>query len=1079
MTLVPVLVEMSFQEKCEILDSLVLVTNHQIADLRISKAHLSKESISNLVETLYKTNQLKTSNQILEILSIALAYQSVHESNLAQHLVEKLGESREKTRELALECLVLMYLQSLFNEELIINAMQSKNYKQREMAILFVVESYKRSKISLKQFIPYIVSNLEHSNESIRLSNEKQIMHNDVVKILKKQGIRPGISDPLLNEFNAIISKQDNVNLIKIFIEEQDLDLGEQKTWPESTSPSNSPVSKAIQPLFLDFHHAEIRLKQMIAIFQGKETEKNWQARQNELLALSAMIHGKSEISSLMKLLGAIFIPSITSLRTAMALTCAATISELVYVYKADADGISDEILPTLMKLLGNPKQLVLKKIMGTCKLVFAHTSLTSAKIHLLTSCSADKSSQIRRCVSEIIQLLFEKKKIKEFNHLESVIMKLLEDSDGQCRSMARSSFLYLQELFPAPSNILYDKLSNATQKAINSHKKSKVELPDLDLEPLNCLSVKYTPTSGKIIDLRIPSSNKANYGEIPPSAEKVNDMLSPLSQQKSSLSRNPVKAELHEGAEASDETILKLLQKEDVHGLDLLIEKCGKAVSLDAFKLYHKLQSQLKATFLNPPSGWTDKLFSSETIAIFISSQMLEWKHILVPLIRRMDQLCDFDKIVYTYQCSKNEEEIMEDLVNIIGGKQPQKVTKYILDWIIALLTSSDLEDYLQENCRKLCNKFIPMMNRQLVEPLANCDNDCFKNVLQTFEPEIFEYYQDLVSEITNISSELELEHCPINESDDTGTSHLVMEDTLSNFDTDMNNIEQIQPAPDEQSSDHLDIHERMETQDKEDLPSDQYLDNLQKEAEALITEEDTMEIETDYNLETAEIRDGPSGLVGVDSTESDRKHLKYNDEGLELRSLVEEINSSEYKSALAKLYRLSRLYHKDSDKYDLWNSNCAMLLNTILVGLVEDTVDINRQEYMLIVLKELVINQSEYATDLKIILEILFSCRAEGTRVSAGANQVILAICSTYDPKIILNLLFEILESWNLADPNSEAYRIRKSDTQPILQPPPLCSLLYTMEQLIKKVTDVDQIQLIVDRLTPVYLMLNLDSC
>lgn len=137
---------------------------------------MTKESISNLLEALYKTNQLKTTNQILEILSIVLAVQSVHDANLAPHLVEKLGESREKTRELALECLVLMYLQSLFNEELIISAMQSKNYKQREMAILFVSQSFKRSKISLKQFIPSIISNLEHSNESIRLTAKETLV---------------------------------------------------------------------------------------------------------------------------------------------------------------------------------------------------------------------------------------------------------------------------------------------------------------------------------------------------------------------------------------------------------------------------------------------------------------------------------------------------------------------------------------------------------------------------------------------------------------------------------------------------------------------------------------------------------------------------------------------------------------------------------------------------------------------------------------------------------------------------------------------------------------------------------------
>ncbi|KAJ3269065.1 suppressor of tub2 mutation [Terramyces sp. JEL0728] len=1075
MTAVPALVEKSFQEKCEILDRLNV-------DLKQSRNMLSKESLSNLTEALYKTNQLKTTNQILEILSIVLNYQSIHENSLAPHLVEKLGESREKTRELALECLVLLYSQSLFNEELIINAMQSKNYKQREMAILFVTGSYKKSKVSLKQFIPHIISNLEHSNESIRLTAketliellqmnpEKQAMYNDVLKIFKKKGIRAGISDSILSEFNATINKQESSSLIKNFIDEQDVDLAEAETWPENISPPESPKPKSTQPLFLDCHHAEARIKQMVSIFQGKETEQNWAARHNELQALSSMIHGKSDISPSMKHLADVLAQSIKSLRTTMVLTCATTISELIYVYKTDVDVISDEIAPAVMKLLGNSKKLIWKSILNTCKLLFANTTLNTVKVNLLIASSSDKNSQIRQGTAEIVQLLLAKKKIRDFNHVDGIITKLVEDSDGSCRSMARSAFLYLQEQFPAPAKILFEKLNPSTQKTVNSHKITRVDLPVLDLEPISPQIVKYTPNPGRIVDLTTQSSQKATYGTIPPSAEYINDLASPLNQKSTSPIHSPSK-NLEPNAEPTEEQIFRLLQQENIQGLMYLTEKCSTVKSLDSFKMLSKIQTLTKNIYANPTPGWIEKLFSADTVDIFINSSFLEWKHILIPLIKRMDQLGDFDKIMYTYKCSKNGPEIMEDLVTILGGKLSQKVTKYISDWIIELMESNDMDDYLDENCRKLCNKFIPMMHIHLVEPLANRDNECFKNVLHTFETEIVDYYKDLIHELTNISSEMDFGNSQID------TSHLVLDETNSNFDQEMNEIGEIETKIAEESVNHEAQEETPigDMSEVEEAPTPEYLDKL--EAEALICDDQTMEVETDIQTETpynsaTNFRDGPSGLVGAKTNNLERspKQLKYSDDEMELQSLVDMINTPDHKNALSRLYRFSRLYHKNSSKYSVWSNNFATLLNTILVGLVEDAVDVSKQEYMLIVLQELVLNQHELISDLKIVLEILFSCRSEGSRVSAASSMVLSAICSTYDSNMLLGLLFEIFASWDLSDVNNEAYRVRRNETQPILQPPPICSLLHTLEQLIKNLTASDQIQHIVDQLTPI---------
>ncbi|ORX95061.1 ARM repeat-containing protein [Basidiobolus meristosporus CBS 931.73] len=329
---------------------------------RDSKQEYESKQLDEAVQVLIHTVKSPQMNLCLAGLAAAgaLLYQfEVYHPTLLKpyapllfpHLLDRLGDSKEKVREGALTELVNLWrltgaspdIQSTpqkaqskattavgvyFEKEMKAHGFNHKTWRVREQVLSWVVQCVKTvPDFSLKPYVPFIVKLLEDSHDLVReasketlvtlFSSSSQRMRHDLAKELQKNNIRGTIVDSILGKIEANSKVMDSsCQAIETEqeplqnpapddgIEQEKWEIGSHSTTTESDSlppphskehpePSRAPQSTDDDVDVVHVYNSkdlENEFSNLATVFKGKETEDNWESRDRAWQRLRGII---------------------------------------------------------------------------------------------------------------------------------------------------------------------------------------------------------------------------------------------------------------------------------------------------------------------------------------------------------------------------------------------------------------------------------------------------------------------------------------------------------------------------------------------------------------------------------------------------------------------------------------------------------------------------------------------------------------------------------------------------------------------------------------------------------------------
>ncbi|KAI9184001.1 suppressor of tub2 mutation [Blastocladiella emersonii ATCC 22665] len=219
-------------------------------------------------------------------------------------------------------------------------------------------------------------------------------------------------------------------------------------------------------------------------VFAGKETEDNWERRDDALRRLRALMRSApgplgwaedpatvdSVVAGVRRILDDVLTASL-SLRTALVVTACSALAEVVATLGRLLDPVSEPIITTMSKLIGSTKKLVHSSGAATAATVLVHCSLKPRVLDRVATLVDDKNTQVR---SYAMQLLYEVLAVatpdsvaKFLDVLERAIKKAVSDSNAQVREVARDCYWEFERIAPSRASTILNKMEPAVRKIL------------------------------------------------------------------------------------------------------------------------------------------------------------------------------------------------------------------------------------------------------------------------------------------------------------------------------------------------------------------------------------------------------------------------------------------------------------------------------------------------------------------------------------------------------------------------------------------------------------------------------------
>ncbi|KAG8942621.1 suppressor of tub2 mutation [Tulasnella sp. 419] len=255
----------------------------------------------------------------------------------------------------------------------------------------------------------------------------------------------------------------------------------------DSKKPRAASSDDDVKPIFIrSAKELAERFDSMKVFFTGKETEDNWNRRQESVNIIRGMILTDVHVSFKKEFYGELkggmlelTLLALRSLRTTLSSKAAALYSELALAMTVSFDqALVGIVLPPLLNMGGSTKNIVATKTQGTVLDILEHGSYQSGYVvNLLTTCYTGEKSV--------------KKRIYALSHMETVlraqcsegkgtagmgqcgksmeacISKGLSDSSKEAKDVSCRCFLLFEKLFPKAGVGMRMKMDGKVKKLL------------------------------------------------------------------------------------------------------------------------------------------------------------------------------------------------------------------------------------------------------------------------------------------------------------------------------------------------------------------------------------------------------------------------------------------------------------------------------------------------------------------------------------------------------------------------------------------------------------------------------------
>ena len=238
---------------------------------------------------------------------------------------------------------------------------------------------------------------------------------------------------------------------------------------------ATKPLSTASARDFEDMSQA------MQSLFEGKETEQNWDKRRKAIIKISRITHGngpddyrpqyitfiKSQLDNILKV--------VDSLRTNVSTAGLHTLQHIADALGHGVDFMIDFVAETLITRCCNTSKVKRDPAIATFETIISNATCNKNILHYIVSASEHKDPNARTAVSGWLIAIFTKNG-RHCDHtgvldlIEKCIKNGLNDAKPQVRTPMRTTYATYATMWPDRADRLRDSLDFKTQKMLDSN---------------------------------------------------------------------------------------------------------------------------------------------------------------------------------------------------------------------------------------------------------------------------------------------------------------------------------------------------------------------------------------------------------------------------------------------------------------------------------------------------------------------------------------------------------------------------------------------------------------------------------
>lgn len=499
--------ERIFEEQVEELQTL-LASDKASIDVKVTKVtevktaikhhNVPDECVAPLFEALRKAARNQHANLVnagLTSLNHLLTRLSRQDPRYINHekvatvklFIEKMGDQKDKFRQLAVQSLVTMCKVEGPREEVekaVKEVMEGKlsKAKAREASLQWLLVAHQEAGLPFKSYVPSLMRLLENSDPGVRDAARHTVIElfrdapgtakADVKKKLKEFGVRPAIESAILKELipRATTPAPDvdtpeptplpvRPNLAASVSSVAAVAAAERPITPmpdtrtDTIEPSYINTTRELDGMFSDMHE----------YFQGNESEHNWKLREQSVTKLRRLLAGNATdyhdhfLAGLRGLLDGI-IKAVKSLRTSLSKEGCSLVQDIAFTFGPGMDPMVELLMQAFLQLAGSTKKIASQSANVCVDAIMARVTFTKRLMEHVAAASRDKNVQPRLYATQWLKtmLLKEGKNKHHIEHIggleliEQAIKKGLADANPGVREKMRGTFWTFHSLWPA-----------------------------------------------------------------------------------------------------------------------------------------------------------------------------------------------------------------------------------------------------------------------------------------------------------------------------------------------------------------------------------------------------------------------------------------------------------------------------------------------------------------------------------------------------------------------------------------------------------------------------------------------------
>ncbi|KAH6856524.1 clasp N terminal-domain-containing protein [Chaetomium sp. MPI-CAGE-AT-0009] len=414
-------------------------------------------------------------------------------------IIEKLGDQKEKFRQLASQALATLYKVAPVEVERSVRniAMVGKSARAKEASLHWVLQMHQEQGLQFRAYVPTMMELLEDADGMVRdvakstvielFKNAPGPAKSDLKKQLKNFKVRPAIEQAIVKELNPTGSapasqpdSQEDPAPSRPTLAASVSSLAHRPVTPgipdqptEAVEPSYVNTSRELDEIFREMH----------TYFEGKETEQNWLKREESVTKLRRLIAGNAAtdfhdqfLTGLRALLDGM-IKAVVSLRTSLSKEGCSLIQDIAKAYGPGMDPMVEILMQTFIKLTAATKKIASAQANTTVDTIISKVTYSNRIMQHVWNACQDKNVQPRLYASGWLRTLLTKEAHHK-NHvehtggldlIEKCIKKGLADPNPGVREKMRATYWMFAGIWPARAEVIMNGLDATAARLLQN----------------------------------------------------------------------------------------------------------------------------------------------------------------------------------------------------------------------------------------------------------------------------------------------------------------------------------------------------------------------------------------------------------------------------------------------------------------------------------------------------------------------------------------------------------------------------------------------------------------------------------